>query len=212
MQIEPSTRGLDEEDSMTIAPLHPSRHQRILRTRNIDGDLQLSHLSSRACEWLVVHRSDCAPDALEDRSAEDAARESPAIVVLTAGGDERDDLLRELPAHIAAVMRRRPAPERHVIDVEELHIDKNAHRVAVRGEHVSLTRVEFKLLVCLAERPERVQSRAELLAAAWGILEPIRTRTVDTHIKRVRDKLGAAGRFIRAVRGVGYRFGEPASA
>jgi DNA-binding winged helix-turn-helix (wHTH) protein len=223
---------LDEEDSMTIAPLQTPQHQRpqppverrgetgsldrssafsarILRTTVIDGNLRLSHLSSSACEWLVLHQNDCAPDGLVDRSAKDAGTGSAPIVVIAVSGDDRDHLLSVLPAHIAAAMRRRPAPEQRVIDVEELHIDKDAHRVTVGGKDVSLARLEFELLVCLAERHERVQTRAELLAHVWGLVEPIRTRTVDTHVKRLRDKLGTAGRFIEAVRGVGYRFGDP---
>jgi two-component system phosphate regulon response regulator PhoB len=78
--------------------------------------------------------------------------------------------------------------------------------VTVGGEEVSLTRLQFKLLVALAERQEHVQSRGLLLAEVWGITGPISTRTVDTHVKRLRDNLRGAGRFIQCVRGVGYRF------
>jgi DNA-binding winged helix-turn-helix (wHTH) protein len=80
--------------------------------------------------------------------------------------------------------------------------------VTVNGEEVSLTALEFKLLVTLTERRDRVQARGTLLSDVWAIDAEIASRTVDTHVKRLRDKLGTAGRFIETVRGVGYRFSE----
>jgi two-component system phosphate regulon response regulator PhoB len=78
----------------------------------------------------------------------------------------------------------------------------------VSGEEISLTALEFKLLVTLTERRDRVQARGTLLSDVWAIDAEIASRTVDTHVKRLRDKLGTAGRFIETVRGVGYRFSE----
>jgi two-component system phosphate regulon response regulator PhoB len=95
-----------------------------------------------------------------------------------------------------------------VLDIGELRIDREAHRVTVNGDEVSLTALEFKLLVTLIERRDRVQGRGTLLNDVWSIDSEVASRTVDTHVKRLRDKLGPAGRFIETVRGVGYRFSE----
>jgi two-component system phosphate regulon response regulator PhoB len=104
------------------------------------------------------------------------------------------------------------ASERSVINVAELHVDSDAHRVTVHGEDVFLTTLELKLLVTLLRRRDRVQGRSALLSEVWVVSGFNKTRTVDTHVKRLRDKLGSAGRFIQTVRGVGYRFSEGASA
>jgi two-component system phosphate regulon response regulator PhoB len=97
---------------------------------------------------------------------------------------------------------------RRVIVLGSLHIDGDAHRVRVRGEEVPLTWLEFKLLLTLAERPDHVHPRDQLLAEIWRVKPGNTTRTVDTHVKRLRDKLGAAGGMIQTVRGVGYRLSE----
>jgi len=81
--------------------------------------------------------------------------------------------------------------------------------VTVGGLEVALTALEFRLLKTLLERPGRVQTREVLLADVWGIEADITTRTVDTHIKRLREKLGAAGDIIETVRGVGYKLASP---
>jgi len=73
-----------------------------------------------------------------------------------------------------------------------------------------MTPLEFKLLIMLVLRKERVQTRSALLADVWELDPGVSSRTVDTHVKRLRDKLGSAGRFIQTVRGVGYRFSDRA--
>jgi two-component system phosphate regulon response regulator PhoB len=146
------------------------------------------------------------------------------IIMVTARGEEVDRVVgfelgaddyvvkpfsvRELMLRIEAVLRRGRPPEQRVIDAGELRIDREAHRVTVAGEEVPLTALEFKLLVTLTERKDRVQARGTLLNDVWSIDAEIASRTVDTHVKRLRDKLGTAGRFIETVRGVGYRFSE----
>lgn len=87
-----------------------------------------------------------------------------------------------------------------------LRIDKDGHNVWVDNESVPLTALEFKLLDTLLIRKGRVQSRRQLLSDVWGIQAEVTTRTVDTHVKRLRQKLGGAGRYIETLRGVGYRF------
>ncbi|MBL8783530.1 MAG: winged helix-turn-helix transcriptional regulator, partial [Deltaproteobacteria bacterium] len=91
-------------------------------------------------------------------------------------------------------------------DVARLRIDVGAHKAWVDGKQVYLTALEFKLLQTFVERQGRVQTRDHLLNDVWGIEADITTRTVDTHVKRLRDKLGAAGTYIETIRGVGYRF------
>jgi two-component system phosphate regulon response regulator PhoB len=80
--------------------------------------------------------------------------------------------------------------------------------VLVAGSEVALTSLEFRLLVTLVDRRDRVQSRGILLDELWDLPTSSRTRTVDTHVRRLRDKLGATGQFIHTVRGVGYRFSD----
>jgi two-component system phosphate regulon response regulator PhoB len=139
------------------------------------------------------------------------AEEIDRIVGFELGADDyvvKPFSVRELILRIDAVLRRGRTPEQHVLEAGELRIDKEAHRVTVSGEEISLTALEFKLLVTLIERPDRVQARGTLLSDVWAIDAEIASRTVDTHVKRLRDKLGTAGRFIETVRGVGYRFSE----
>jgi two-component system phosphate regulon response regulator PhoB len=139
------------------------------------------------------------------------AEEIDRIVGFELGADDyvvKPFSVRELMLRIDAVLRRGKVSEQRVVEVAELHIDKDAHRVTVGGEEVALTALEFKLLVTLIERRDRVQARGTLLSDVWAMDAEIASRTVDTHVKRLRDKLGTAGRFIETVRGVGYRFSE----
>lgn len=103
-------------------------------------------------------------------------------------------------------------PGRRVFAIGALHVDADAYRVRVDGEEIALTWLEFRLLLALAERPDRVHPRGQLLAEVWRVKPATTTRTVDTHVKRLRDKLGPAGALIQTVRGVGYRLSEMPSA
>ncbi len=152
------------------------------------------------------------------------ATQNIAVVMLTAKGEEIDRVVgfelgaddyvvkpfsvRELLLRIEAVLRRRrPAPVSAIV-FGALRIDAQAHRAWVDASEVELTAIEFKLLSTLVERKGRVQTRAALLDDVWGIEAAITTRTVDTHVKRLREKLGLAGRYVETVRGVGYRFAD----
>jgi two-component system phosphate regulon response regulator PhoB len=145
------------------------------------------------------------------------------VVMVTAKGEEIDRVVgfelgaddyvvkpfsvRELLLRMQAVMRRtEPAQPASLITFGSLRIDRHAHRVWVGSEEVALTALEFKLLVTLYDRQNRVQSRNQLLSDVWGIEAEVETRTVDTHVKRLREKLGDAGKYVETVRGVGYRF------
>jgi two-component system phosphate regulon response regulator PhoB len=139
------------------------------------------------------------------------AEEVDRVVGFELGADDyvvKPFSVRELILRIEAVLRRGRPSEQRLLDAGELRIDREAHRVTVNGEEVALTALEFKLLVTLTERRERVQARGTLLNDVWSIDAEVASRTVDTHVKRLRDKLGTAGRFIETVRGVGYRFSE----
>ncbi|EYF04609.1 response regulator [Chondromyces apiculatus] len=157
----------------------------------------------------------------------DATRRIPVIIV-SARGDEVDRVVgfelgavdyvvkpfsvRELLLRIQAVLRRSrvAAPTARCIEFGCLRMDEEAHRVWVDDQEVELTLLELKLLLALHESRDRVQSRSALLEGVWGADVNVTTRTVDTHVKRLRDKLGRAGDYIETVRGIGYRFaGSP---
>jgi two-component system phosphate regulon response regulator PhoB len=146
-------------------------------------------------------------------------------VMVTAKGDEVDRVvgfelgaddyvvkpysLRELLLRVEAVLRRAAPPAtgaRGVMVFGKLRLDRDAHRVWVDEQEVTLTALELRLLATLLERRGRVQSRPSLLDDVWGMSGEVTTRTVDTHVKRLREKLGDAGLYIETVRGVGYRF------
>ena len=115
---------------------------------------------------------------------------------------------RELALRIKAIMRRRKEPGTQTPDYAagELRLDPIAHRVWVGDEEISLTALEFKLLTTFMNRRGRAQTRDTLLHDVWGHTPGLPTRTVDTHIQRLRKKLGSAGDYIETLRGVGYRF------
>jgi len=122
---------------------------------------------------------------------------------------------KELVLRVAAVLRRLAGPavtSGSVLAAGPINVDRAAHRVTMAGSDVDLTATEYKLLVTLAERRGRVQSRGQLLETVWEAHPGIQTRTVDMHVQRLRAKLGEAGDLIETVRGFGYRFraAEPA--
>jgi two-component system phosphate regulon response regulator PhoB len=146
------------------------------------------------------------------------------ILMLTARGEEIDRVVgfelgaddyvvkpfsvRELVLRIRAILKRRHTgdPDGPQLVLGPLRINREAHRVWVEDQEVILTAIEFRLLTVLATRLGRVQERDVLLRDVWGTETHVTTRTVDTHIKRLRQKLGSAGDYIETVRGVGYRF------
>jgi len=150
------------------------------------------------------------------------------VMMLSARGEEIDRVVgfelgaddyitkpfsvRELLLRVKAVLRRsrsQVVPKRaQLIEFGKLRIDREAHRIWVESEEIVLTALEFKLLVTLFERKNRVQTRSSLLEHVWGIHAHISTRTVDAHVKRLREKLCEARDYVETVRGVGYRFKE----
>jgi two-component system phosphate regulon response regulator PhoB len=138
--------------------------------------------------------------------------ESDRIKGLTGGADDyltKPFSPEELVLRVGAVLRRLRAPAAGAgarLRAGPVTIDRGALAVTVDGAAVDLTPIEYRLLLLLAERRGRVQSRPQLLETVWESQPDIQTRTVDMHVQRLRSKLGAAGAFIETVRGFGYRF------
>src|SRR6059058_3516447 len=155
----------------------------------------------------------------------DAATARMPILMLTAKAEEIDRIVglefgaddyvtkpfspREVVLRIGAIMRRADAKElEEHLAVGPIRIDAARHEVSVNGKRVNLTSLEFKLLQTLMQRRGRVQARDRLLNDVWGYESVIDTRTVDTHVRRLRKKLGKAADVIESVRGFGYRMKE----
>jgi two-component system phosphate regulon response regulator PhoB len=146
------------------------------------------------------------------------------IIMLTARAAEMDRVLglelgaddyvtkpfspRELVLRIRKLLARAKTAEEAVAQLRfgVLEIDVPHHRVKVAGAAIELTATEFRLLEVLARRRGRVQTRERLLQDVWGYENPIDSRTVDTHMRRLREKIGAAADYLETIRGVGYRF------
>ena len=149
------------------------------------------------------------------------------VLILSARTDEIDRVIgfelgaddyvikpfspRELVLRIQAIFRRRGArgDDAERIKIGELTLDCSRHEVKAANRVIECTATEFKLLRILMERHGRVQGRDRLLSDVWGYDSMIDTRTVDTHMRRLRDKLGDCARYIETVRGFGYRLANP---
>jgi len=165
-------------------------------------------------------------EVLRRLQSEPATTKTP-VVMVTARGDEIDRVVgfelgvddyvvkpfstRELVLRVRAVLRRIHKEDAVAdrLDIGPYRVDLDAHRVWAYGVEVDLTAIEFKLLATLVARTGRVQSRQQLLEDVWEVTAAIETRTVDTHVKRLRQKLDDDGSWIQTVRGVGYRLAEP---
>ncbi len=144
------------------------------------------------------------------------AGEVDRIVGLELGADDyvtKPFSPRELVLRVNKVLRRGEMDQAHpdVFQFGDLLIDTPRHLVKWRTKSVELTHTEFRLLTLLAQRCGRVQSREQLLRDVWEYNSLIDTRTVDTHMRRLREKLGPGAKHLNTVRGVGYRFVEAAS-
>ena len=161
----------------------------------------------------------------------DAKTKHIPVIILTAKTEEVDRVVgfelgaddyvtkpfsvRELILRVKAILKRSvdsTQQENDISDMEagDLRLNLDAHQVFVRDEEIALTALEFRLLKHLLDRRGRVQTRDQLLEEVWGYSSDVTTRTVDTHIKRLREKLLGAGDCIQTIRGVGYRFARSA--
>ncbi len=193
-----------------------------------DGEEALKKARSFAPDLILLDLMLPEVDGLEVCKIlrRDPATSAVPIIMLTAKAAELDRVLglelgaddyvtkpfspRELVLRVKNLLRRRTEPEEAAdrVQVGDLLIDVPRHAVSVNGRSVDLTATEFKLLTVLAQRRGRVQSREQLLRDVWQYDNLIDTRTVDTHMRRLREKLGRAARFLDTVRGVRYRFVE----
>ena len=189
------------------------------------GDSGLEALRREPADLLVLDLMLPGIDGLELTRLlkRDATTSRLPIVMLTARGEEVDRIVglelgaddyiskpfspREVVLRVKAVLRRRQ-PEDAVgdrLEIGGIQLDVSGHQLRVRGREAPLTATEFRLLRLLMERGGRVQTRGQLLSDVWGYAEDIDSRTVDTHIRRLRRKLGPEAGRIETVIGVGYR-------
>ncbi|MBE0534288.1 MAG: response regulator [Phycisphaerae bacterium] len=187
------------------------------KARSVGPDLVLLDLMLPELDGLEVCR-------LLKAQAETAAI---PVIMLTAKGTEADIVAgleigaddyitkpfspRVLLARVKAVLRRNEAPvenDKSVIRIHDIEIDPGKHRVHVRGKQIDLTSTEFNLLRFLAARPGWVFTRYQIVDAIHGSDYPVTDRSIDVQVVGLRKKLGAAGKYIETVRGVGYRFEE----
>tara|TARA_B100001996_G_scaffold95659_1_gene71639 strand:- start:443 stop:1141 length:699 start_codon:yes stop_codon:yes gene_type:complete len=153
----------------------------------------------------------------------DKTLQNLAIIMLTAKGEEVDRIIgfelgaddyvtkpfsvRELILRVKVILKKQndAAENNELVEFGPIKLNLDAHEVLINDDEIILTALEFKLLKHLIQRRGRVQTRDQLLGDVWGYSSEITTRTVDTHIKRLREKLGTVGDYIQTVRGVGYR-------
>ncbi len=215
----------DERDITALVAYHLARAGYRVRTAG-DGGAALEAIAAETPDLIVLDLmlpGLSGHEVLAEVRRREATRDV-GVIVLTARRDEpdrikglaggADDYLtkpfspEELVLRVGAVLRRLKAPAAAgpVLRAGAVVIDRGAHTVAVGGEPVDLTPLEYRLLLLLVERRGRVQSRPQLLETVWESQPDIQTRTVDMHVQRLRTKLRDAGDEIETVRGFGYRF------
>ncbi len=215
----------DERDLQKVLDfnLRQAGHKVLSALRGRDG-LQVAREHSPELVLLDLMLPDISGTEVCRSLKRDPKTHGIPVVMLTAKGEEVDRVVgfelgaedyvvkpfsvRELLLRIDVILRRSGSEHagQPPIRFGRLRIDREAHRVFVDDGEVELTAIEFKLLVTLHDRKNRVQSRTSLLDDVWGIEADVTTRTVDTHMRRLREKLGPAARHLETVRGVGYRF------
>lgn len=224
MKIQP--RILVVEDEAPIAELIAVnlRHNGYQITWATDGAVAQRELDAQLpdlvlLDWMLPGESGLQ---LARRWRADARTRQVPIILLTARGDENDRVAgldvgaddyitkpfstKELLARIRAVLRRRaPEPEITLLELGRLTLDTGTYRVHFGDQPIKLGPTEFKLLHYLMRNAERVHTRAQLLDRVWGDHVFIEERTVDVHVKRLRESMGPAAPMIETVRGAGYR-------
>jgi DNA-binding response OmpR family regulator len=232
MTTKPSSKTVlvaeDEEDVLLLVA-QSLQQAGFSVLKATDGHSALRQARQQAPALVVLDLMLPALPGLEvcrELKQDPATRHIP-IIMLTAKAEEVDRIVglelgaddyitkpfspRELVLRIKSVIRR-SVPQTESEDILKhggIEVDRTRHRVVVNGIPIEFTATEFNLLALLLERRGRVQSRNTLLNDVWGYENSIDTRTVDTHIRRVREKLGDAADCIETIRGFGYRVVEP---
>lgn len=174
----------------------------------------LMHPDRSGLELCRLLRMDAATATIPIIIASGCADEIDRIVALEVGADDfvgKPFSVRELVLRAKRLMRAQTAfqAEAQPIEFDTLRIDPALHQVTSAGAPVHLTATEFRLLEVLVRRAGSVHRRQQLFGELWGSGVDLDSRKVDSHVRRLRRKLGAAGSLIRTIRGVGYRFGSP---
>ena len=192
----------------------PDGEEALSNIKKVLPDVLILDLMLPGVSGLDVCKSIRADDDIKDMS----------IIMLTAKGEEIDRVIgfelgaddyvtkpfsvRELILRVKVLLKkqRESLVENKLVTFGPIRIDLDAHELKINDKEVVLTALEFKLLQHLVKRKGRVQTREQLLGDVWGYSAEVTTRTVDTHIKRLREKLGNTSEYIQTIRGVGYRF------
>lgn len=231
MKHQPVVLVVEDEPAIAELIAVNLRHNGFRPTLAVDGDSAQRELDAMLpdlvlLDWMLPGTSGLS---LARRWRNDSRTKAVPIIMLTARGDEADRVAgldagaddymakpfstKEMLARIRAVLRRR-APEQTAVSVQvgQLHLDTATHRVAYGDQPLKFGPTEFKLLQYLMSHAERVHSRGQLLDKVWGDHVFIEERTVDVHIKRLREALGDAAAMVETVRGAGYRLtAQPAA-
>ena len=191
-----------------------------------DGEEALSNIKKVLPEVLILDLmlpGVSGLDVCKSIRADDDIKDM-SIIMLTAKGEEIDRVIgfelgaddyvtkpfsvRELILRVKVLLKkqRESLVENKLVTFGPIRIDLDAHELKINDKEIVLTALEFKLLQHLVKRKGRVQTREQLLGDVWGYSAEVTTRTVDTHIKRLREKLGNTSDYIQTIRGVGYRF------
>jgi two-component system, OmpR family, phosphate regulon response regulator PhoB len=222
----------DEPDITALVAYHLARSGYRVSTASSGTEaLQAAREEQPALVVLDLMLPELSGFEVLERMRADRALSDTPVLMLTARREEpdrvqglslgADDYLvkpfspQELVLRVRNILRRsksKPSERRNVIDMGAVLIDKDAHTVTCDGRAVDLTATEYKLLLTLADRRGRVQSRAQLLEIVWESAPDIQTRTVDMHVQRLRAKLGPSGEMIETVRGFGYRLRRASTA
>ena len=192
----------------------PDGEEALSNIKKVLPDVLILDLMLPGISGLDVCKSIRADDDIRDMS----------IIMLTAKGEEIDRIIgfelgaddyvtkpfsvRELILRVKVLLKkqRESLVENKLVTFGPIRIDLDAHELKINDKEIVLTALEFKLLQHLVKRKGRVQTREQLLGDVWGYSAEVTTRTVDTHIKRLREKLGNTSDYIQTIRGVGYRF------
>ncbi|MBO47455.1 MAG: DNA-binding response regulator [Gammaproteobacteria bacterium] len=192
----------------------PDGEEALSNIKRVLPDVLILDLMLPGVSGLDVCKSIRADDDIRDMS----------IIMLTAKGEEIDRVIgfelgaddyvtkpfsvRELILRVKVLLKkqRESLVENKLVTFGPIRIDLDAHELKINDKEIVLTALEFKLLQHLVKRKGRVQTREQLLGDVWGYSAEVTTRTVDTHIKRLREKLGNTSDYIQTIRGVGYRF------